>query len=93
MKSKNYDRQFSLICSTCGGTHFEYDDGKEEEIREYKCISCNRVFMKDELIKENNEFIEEQTKEIGEEFLKDTKKEIENMFRKAFRGNKNIKFR
>jgi len=49
--------------------------------------------MKDELIKENNEFIEEQTKEIGEEFLKDTKKEIENMFRKAFRGNKNIKFR
>lgn len=93
MKSKNYDRQVSLICSTCGGNQFEYDDEVEEEIREYRCISCDRSFTKDELFKENGEIFDEQISEIGEEVLKDAAKELDKAFKKAFKGNKNIKFK
>jgi DNA-directed RNA polymerase subunit RPC12/RpoP len=93
MKSKNYDRQISLICSTCGESQFESDDEISEEIREYKCVSCNRIFTKDELFKENGEVIDEHLNEIGEEVLKDTAKELNKAFKKAFKGSKNIRFK
>lgn len=64
MKSKNYDRQVILICSTCGETQFEFDDKVDKEIRKYKCISCDRTFTRDELLKKNGEIIDEQVSKI-----------------------------
>jgi len=89
MKSKNYDRQLSLTCTTCGESQFEYDDKISEEIRGYRCVCCDRVFTKDELVKENGEILEEHLNEIGEEVLKDAVKEL----KKAFKGSKYIKFK
>ena len=89
MKFKNYDRQVSLICPTCGNTQFEFDDEIEEEIRKYKCIACDSVFTKNEIIKENGEIIDEQISEIGE----DVKKDLEKALKEAFKNNKNINFK
>lgn len=93
MKSEDYDRHVSFICSSCGGTQFKYDDEVEEEIREYQCISCDQIFTSQELLKENGEIIDEEVSEMGEEILKDAEKELKKAFKKGSKGNKNIKFK
>lgn len=93
MKSKSYDRQISLICITCGESQFEYDNEIPDEVREYKCFSCERIYTKDELFKENGEIIYEQLNEIGEELLNNTANKLDNVFKKSFNRNKNFKFK
>ena len=93
MKSEKYNRQISLMCSTCGGTQFEHDDALEEEMREYRCASCDRIFSHDELLNENQASFEANFQEMGDEILKDAQKELDKSFKKAFRGNKFIKFK
>ena len=91
MDEEKYRRSISMHCSTCGGTEFEYD--KNVEDGPIRCVGCDRVFTKNELIRENGERIETEVDEVKQEVLRDAKKEISDTLREAFRGSKHIKFR
>lgn len=93
MKSGKYDRNVTLCCPTCGGTQFEYDNGIDDAHANVRCISCNREMTKEELIHENSENIEEHVSEIGKEARDDLVKEMRKNLKKAFKGNKYIKFK
>ncbi len=92
-KSDNYDRNVSLHCPTCGSTQFEYDETLDDDHAEVRCISCDREMTKDELIHENSENINEHVFEIGKQAVDDVAKEMRKSLKKAFNGNKNIKFK
>lgn len=86
MDSKKYDRSVSLLCPTCGNSEFEYDD--EDLGRGIACLSCGRVFSRNELIEENGDNIEANVEEIGEEVVEDVAKELQAMLQKTFSGSK-----
>ena len=93
MRASKYDRNVTLICPTCGGSQFEMGYDIDEPTASVKCISCDRELTKDELIRENSPNIKEHASEIGKEAKGDFAKEMKKMLKKAFSGNKNIKFR
>ncbi|UAA40756.1 hypothetical protein KIH87_08330 [Paraneptunicella aestuarii] len=57
------------------------------------CVSCERKFNKDELIRENGENIEEHLSEMKREVVKDVADELRKSLKKAFSGSKNIRFK
>jgi transcription initiation factor IIE alpha subunit len=93
MNPDKYNRSISLLCPTCGCSDFSYDEGVDETIQLMTCVSCEREFNKDELIKENSENIDEHLSEIKEEVTKDVADELRKSLKKAFSGNKNIRFK
>lgn len=86
-----YNRSVKLRCSTCASTDFEYD--KEREDGPIRCTSCDRVFSREELIKENGENIDMEVDEVKAEVVADLQRELTSSLRKAFSGSKGIKFR
>ncbi len=93
MDPDKYNRQVGLVCPTCGCDQFETRDDIEESMTIVKCISCEREFTKDELIRENSENIDEHISEIGRQTTKDAAEELKKSLKRAFRGNKNIKIK
>ncbi len=89
MDSEKYSRSVSLMCPTCAHKDFEFEDA-EGPIR---CMSCDRTFTRDELIRENGELIETEVEEVKAEVFKDVTNELRDSLRKAFRGSKHIKFK
>jgi len=85
MKSKNYDRKVSLMCPTCGESIFKYDNEVEIENMKFKCISCEMVFSRDELMDENREVFESAFSEMGKEILEDAAKELKKAFKNGFK--------
>lgn len=77
------------MCPTCASSQFETDDGIDESIAVVKCLSCEREFTKDDLIRENAENIDEHISELGTEAMK----EMEKTLKEAFRGSKHIKIK
>jgi NMD protein affecting ribosome stability and mRNA decay len=92
MDTEKYNRSVSLLCPTCGSDQFEFEGG-DEVVESARCTGCGREFKKNELIEENSENISEHVKEMGQEFTHDTAKEMRKTLKKAFRGNKHIKFK
>lgn len=90
MRKGTYDRSIKLHCSTCGGSDFEYDKQDDGPIR---CTSCERVFTRDELIRENGATIEANVDEVKKEVVDDMQKQLRDSLRKAFSGSKHIKFK
>jgi uncharacterized Zn finger protein (UPF0148 family) len=84
---RDHSRSVTMHCPTCGGTQFEYDN--EIEGGPVKCIGCDRVFTREELIRENGEHIEVNVDEVKREIVSDLKDEL----RKAFRGSNDIRWR
>ena len=78
-----------MLCPTCGNTDFEHD-GDNSPLR---CVGCDRVFEREELIRENGEIIEAELDEVKAEVLRDTTKELRDTLRKAFNGSKHFKFK
>jgi len=93
MDPEKYNRSVSLLCPTCGCTQFSYDEGADKTIQVMTCASCEREFNRDELIRENSENIDEHLSEIKKEVTKDLTAEIRKSLKKAFSGNKNIRFK
>ncbi len=93
MDHEKYNRSISLLCPTCGCSQFSYDEGVNETIQVMTCASCGREFNRDELIRENSENIDEHLSEIKKEVTKDFTDEIRKSLKKAFSGNKNIRFK
>jgi uncharacterized Zn finger protein (UPF0148 family) len=91
MDANKYSRSIRLICPTCASADFEYD--KETDSGPIRCTSCDRVFSREELIRENGEIIEAEVSEVKKEIVDDITKDFRESMRKAFSGSKHIKFR
>ena len=87
MKS-DYSKNVELICPVCGSKTFEYDT--EIEDGDVTCISCKKVFTREELFEVNQENMNINLEELKQEVLKDTSDEIHKMFKKTFGNNKNF---
>lgn len=88
----NYDREIQLRCIVCGSEdHFEYNEDKSY----VKCTNCGKEYFGgyDELVECNKEHIDDNVQAMKKEIGDDLKKDINDMFKNAFRGNKNIKFK
>ncbi len=84
-------RSISMICPTCGSTEFEYH--AELEDGPIRCASCDRMFSREELIRENSVNLEAHVEDIKVDGLKDVERDLRKMLGKTFSGSKNIKFR
>ena len=93
MKNENYDRTIALLCPTCGGTEYEYEQGVDETIEFLKCASCGRELTKDELISENSENFQEHVSEIANRVTDEFAKDLKASMKRAFRGNSNIRIK
>ncbi len=93
MGDDKYGRSVTLLCPTCGGSQFAYDEGSDEIMGIVKCASCDREMTKDDLIQENREIISENAKEIGHEVVRDLAHERKKSLKKSFQGSKNIKIK
>lgn len=78
MNSSKFQKNVPLLCPTCGGDDFLFEEDKEL----VECIGCGLVISKDELAYENTEMIEAEMK-----------KTVEDVLRKEFAGVKGIKIR
>lgn len=91
MDDDKYSRSIKLPCPTCGHGDFEHDT--DVEGGPIRCTSCDRVFTREELIRENDEIIDSEVSEVKTEFVADFTKEFRDSIRKAFSGSKHIRFR
>lgn len=87
----SYDKKIQLRCIACGDTDFKFNDDKTS----IKCNRCGKEYLGgyDELVELNQENINQELEENRGEIVKDLKKDITKMFKDAFKGNKNIKFK
>ena len=87
----NYNKLIQLRCITCGDTDFDFKDDKSW----IKCNSCGKEYNGgyDELVELNQKSINQELEETKEEIGNDLQKEMTDMFKKAFKGNKNIEFK
>lgn len=88
---KNYDFTVELRCPICGSTDIDLLEDKSYG----KCNKCNKEFPGgyDELVELNQSNIQNVIEAKEAEIKKDIEKDIHDMFKKAFRGNKYIKFK
>lgn len=88
----NYDRSIQLQCTVCGSEEgFEFNEDKSY----VKCTVCGKEYFGgyDELVECNQGLISEHLEDVKKIVAKDAKKMIEDSFKKAFAGNKHIKFK
>lgn len=87
----NYNKSIQLRCITCGDTDFDFKDDKSW----IKCNRCGKEYNGgyDELVELNQKSINQELEETKEEIGNDLQKEMTDMFKKAFKGNKNIEFK
>jgi uncharacterized Zn finger protein (UPF0148 family) len=84
---EDHSRSVSLYCPTCGCGQFEHDP--DEENAPILCAGCDRVFTREQLIRENGPLIEDEVEDFKKGIVEDFRKQM----REAFRGNKHIKFK
>lgn len=88
MKKLKENYTVKLRCATCGcDDHFEFNDDKSY----VKCTMCNREYLGG--IEELKELNEEAFDELKGQIADDAKSYIQDELRKAFKGNKFIKFK
>jgi hypothetical protein len=73
-----YSKSVLLMCTTCGGKDFEFDDD-EGPVR---CIGCDRTFDRDQLIHENGEVIDLELEEIKNKIVSDIEKDFAKILKK-----------
>ena len=77
MKS-DYSRTVSMQCSTCGGTDFEIE-GESSPVR---CAPCDRIFIREELVRENGARIESEVEDVKAQLVADIRKDFSKIFKK-----------
>lgn len=88
MKKLKDNYSVKLHCATCGSDdHFEFNDDKSY----IKCTMCNREYLGG--IEELKELNEEAIDDLKEQIADDARSYIQDELRKAFKGNKYIKFK
>lgn len=88
---KDYSITVQLRCPVCGSTDIDVTDDKTYG----KCNLCNKEFPGgyDEIVELNQANIQDEIDAKKEEIQKDLEKDVHDMFKKAFKGNKYIKFK
>ena len=89
---KSYDRSIQLRCVVCGSADdFEYNEDKTY----IKCKKCNREYLGgyDELVEQNQAHIQEELDDMKAEVEQDAAKYLRDSLKKAFKGNKFVKFK
>ena len=89
---KSYDRSIQLRCVVCGSA----DDFEFNEDKTYiKCKKCNREYPGgyDEHVELNQAHIQEELDDMKAEVKQDAAKYLQDSLKKAFKGNKFIKFK
>lgn len=74
----DYSRSVSMQCSTCAGTEFEHD----EDDGPMRCTGCDRVYAREELVRENGARIEAEVDEVKSQIVADIHKDFSKMFKK-----------
>jgi hypothetical protein len=74
----DYSKTMSLMCTTCGGKDFEFEDDEGP----FRCIGCDRTFGRHELIHENGESIESELEEVKSKIVSDIEKDFAKIFKK-----------
>lgn len=80
--TKDYPQSLSLLCPTCAGDQFEFDDAQDEETRTYLCLSCAGSFSHAAIMAANSGRIEEKYEEIGREFIEEAEEKFSKLFKK-----------
>lgn len=93
MDTNKYNQKVVLLCPTCGNSELKHEFDSEDNVSLIQCPSCGRELTKDELIQENSENININLEELKGEIKKDITENMRKMFKDAFKGNRNIKFR
>lgn len=91
MEEGKFDWQVALLCPVCGSNTFKFDE--DDEAAPVRCADCGYETTREDLIEANGETIESHIAEMGEEILADVAKELNDSLRRAFRGNKYIRFK
>lgn len=89
MKEKNYSRNVSMQCPTCGTTALLDKEG----IEQIHCARCGREMTMNRLIEENGENIHSHVNEIQKDIEKKLINDLTNKLKKAFKSNKNIRIK
>lgn len=74
----DHSRSVSMQCTTCGGAEFEFESGSSP----VRCTGCNRIYMREELIRENGARIESELKNVKADIAADIRKDFSKMFKK-----------
>jgi len=75
---KGYHQSVSMICPTCGGTNFSF----EHDDSPVRCVGCDRVLTRDELMRENGVQIESAVDDMKDEIIADITRDFRNVFKK-----------
>lgn len=88
----NYGGNVSLRRTVCGSN--DCFDSNEDNTY-IKCTCCNIEYHGgyDELVECNQELIDQEVENVKEEIGQDLHNEISDIFKKAFKGCKNIKLK
>ena len=90
MNGDEYTRRVTLVCPTCGGDQFSFEDDGESPVT---CANCGRQMSRDDLMMANRETIDAQVDDIGAQVTKDAAEQLRKALRDAARGNKNLRFK
>jgi hypothetical protein len=86
---QDYSRSVELLCPTCAGSEFDFDDEVDETVRLYHCAGCGGSFDHEHLMLANSARIDAEVDALGEEVVKDALKKL----RKSFEGNRFIELK
>lgn len=75
---KDYNRSVSMICPTCGGTDFSF----EQDDSLVRCAGCDRVLTRDELTRENCFQIDSAVDAMKKEIVADVTRDLREMIKK-----------
>ena len=79
MDDEKYNRSVTLLCPTCGGEQFKYDD--EDDQAPVICQRCQREMSRQALIEANAENIEVNKDEMIDEIRNDVRKQFKDIFK------------
>ncbi|MBR3136293.1 MAG: hypothetical protein IKF10_04685 [Lachnospiraceae bacterium] len=85
---KDFSREVTLICPTCGNDQFEALDPNIQDLREapdetqLRCPDCGLTITKGDLIQENSEKIEIAADEMAQDVAKEFEKELAKALKK-----------
>lgn len=74
----DHSRSVPMQCSTCGGTAFQF----ESDSSPVRCTACDRIYMREELIRENGARIESELEDVKAQIVTDIRKDFSKMFKK-----------
>jgi hypothetical protein len=73
----DYSQSVSMQCSTCGGNDFDFED----DCGPIRCVGCDRVFAREELIRENGARIETEVEEVFGQITADLTEDFSKIFK------------